>query len=81
MDGSSELCKLASNYIRQKVICREFNDLHERNAFDAVWACASILHIPRYGWISLPVEKCTEQAATSKGKNNVEAGVIQALSY
>ena len=46
MDGSSELCKIASNYIGQKVICQNFTDLHERNAFDAVWACASILHIP-----------------------------------
>lgn len=46
MDGSSELCKIASNYIGQKVICQEFKDLHESNEFDAVWACASILHIP-----------------------------------
>ncbi len=46
MDGSSELCKIASNYIGQKVILQNFTDLHERNAFDAVWACASILHLP-----------------------------------
>lgn len=46
MDGSSELCKIASNYIGQKVVCQEFKDLHDINEFDAVWACASILHIP-----------------------------------
>ena len=46
MDGSSELCKMASAYIGQNVICREFKDLYERNPFDAVWACASILHTP-----------------------------------
>ena len=27
MDGSSELCKMASHYIGPKVICQEFNDL------------------------------------------------------
>ena len=46
IDGSSELCKIASAYIGQQVICKQFKDLHERNLYDAVWACASILHIP-----------------------------------
>lgn len=46
MDGSVELCKIASEYIGQQVICKKFQDLDERNTYDAVWACASILHIP-----------------------------------
>lgn len=51
MDGSSELCRVASKYIGQKVICEKFEDLHIKNAFDGVWACASILHVPS---INLP---------------------------
>ena len=43
---SSEVCKIASKYIGQNVICRDFKDLHDKNEFDAVWACASILHVP-----------------------------------
>lgn len=46
MDGSTELCKVASQYIGQQVICRKFQELNSRNEFDAVWACASILHVP-----------------------------------
>ena len=46
IDGSSKLCKIASAYIGQEVICKQFKDLHERNLYDGVWACASILHTP-----------------------------------
>lgn len=46
IDGSSELCNIASSYIGQQVICKKFQDMNNRNEFDAVWACASILHIP-----------------------------------
>ena len=46
MDGSSELCKIASKYIGQEVILKRFQDLNKREKFDAVWACASILHAP-----------------------------------
>ncbi|HHX59641.1 MAG TPA: methyltransferase domain-containing protein [Epulopiscium sp.] len=46
MDGSNELCKIASKYIGQAVICRRFQDLRESNTYDAVWACASLLHVP-----------------------------------
>ncbi|WP_421687996.1 class I SAM-dependent methyltransferase [Ureibacillus sp. MALMAid1270] len=46
IDGSSELCKIASEYIGQEVQCKKFHELDEVEAFDAVWACASILHVP-----------------------------------
>ncbi|SOC41445.1 class I SAM-dependent methyltransferase [Ureibacillus acetophenoni] len=46
IDGSSELCKIASEYIGQEVQCMKFHELNEVEAFDAVWACASILHVP-----------------------------------
>lgn len=46
MDGSIEMCKIASDYIGQEVINQTFQELNEVEAFDAVWACASILHVP-----------------------------------
>jgi len=46
MDGSIECCKLASDYIRQEVLCKTFEELDFDQAFDGVWACASLLHVP-----------------------------------
>lgn len=46
IDGSEELCKIASHYINQEVVCQRFQDLNESNAYDGVWACASLLHVP-----------------------------------
>lgn len=45
IDGSSELCKLASNYIGIEVKNMLFNELDEVNKYDGVWACAAILHL------------------------------------
>lgn len=45
MDGSKELCKIASQNIGQEVICQLFNDLDVIHEFDGVWACASLLHL------------------------------------
>ena len=53
MDGSNELCKIASKYIGQTVICRRFQDLRESNTYDGVWACASLLHVPLVGLSSI----------------------------
>ena len=46
MDGSQELCQLASETIGQPVKCQLFSELDEINTYDAVWACASLLHLP-----------------------------------
>ena len=46
LDGSKELCKIASENIGQEVICQLFHELEETNTYDAVWACASLLHLP-----------------------------------
>ena len=46
VDGSQELCKIASENIGQEVICQLFDELEETNTYDAVWACASLLHLP-----------------------------------
>ena len=46
MDGSQVLCQLASETIGQPVKCQLFHELDEVNTYDAVWACASLLHLP-----------------------------------
>lgn len=47
IDGSTEICKLASEYIKQEVICKDFEELNEANKYDGIWACSSILHIEK----------------------------------
>ena len=48
MDGSEELCKIASEYAGIEVKTFLFQDLNENAKYDAIWACSSILHLP-YG--------------------------------
>ena len=47
IDGSKELAQLAGEYIGQKVINISFQDFREEDAYDGVWACASLLHLPK----------------------------------
>lgn len=47
IDGSEELCKLASEYIHQEVKCMKFDELYDINKYDGIWACSSLLHIPK----------------------------------
>ncbi len=46
IDGSEELCKLASTYTGIKVKHMLFQELQETKKYDAIWACSSILHLP-----------------------------------
>lgn len=46
IDGSEELCKLASEYTGLVVKHMYFQELSEENKYDAIWACSSILHLP-----------------------------------
>ncbi|MCQ2409056.1 MAG: class I SAM-dependent methyltransferase [Clostridia bacterium] len=45
IDGSIELCKLASQLIEKDVLCMDFKDIKFDNEFDGIWACASLLHL------------------------------------
>lgn len=45
IDGSEELCKLASEYIGQAVKYMQFQELDFENQFDGIWACATLLHV------------------------------------
>jgi len=45
VDGSIELCKLASGYTGIEVKNMRFQDLAEVEKYDGIWACSSILHL------------------------------------
>ena len=47
IDGSKELCLLASEYIGQEVINIRFCDMDYINEFDGIWANASLLHVDK----------------------------------
>ena len=46
-DGSEELCRLASDYTGIPVKHMYFEDLCECRKYDGIWACASVLHLPK----------------------------------
>ena len=64
-DGSEELCKLAGKYTGIPVKQMLFQDLDEKDTYDAIWACSSILHLP-YRELK-PVLKKMAQALKENG--------------
>lgn len=46
-DGSSELCRIASRYAGIPVRQMLFQELDVQEVYDGIWACASILHLPK----------------------------------
>ena len=46
-DGSAELCRLASSFTGIKVKEMLFQELDEIGVYDGIWACSSILHLPK----------------------------------
>ena len=47
IDGSEQLCRIASEYTEIKVRQMLFQELDEKEKYDGIWACASILHLPK----------------------------------
>lgn len=47
VDGSEQLCRIASEYTGIKVRQKSFQELDEKEKYDGIWACASILHLPK----------------------------------
>lgn len=47
MDGSAEMCARASAYTGIPVKQMLFEELDAVEVYDGIWACASILHLPR----------------------------------
>ena len=46
-DGSEMICKMATKYTGIQVKQMLFEELDDRNQYDGIWACASILHLSR----------------------------------
>lgn len=46
IDGSKEMCKLASEYSGVNVKHMQFQDMDFTNEFNGIWASASLLHVP-----------------------------------
>lgn len=47
VDGCQELCELASSYTGLQVKQMLFQELEAVAQYDGIWACASILHVPK----------------------------------
>lgn len=47
IDGSEELCKIASKNIGIPVKHLLFQELEDVNQYDGIWACSSILHLSK----------------------------------
>lgn len=47
VDSSPTLCRLASDYIGQEVICQDMKEIEYRGEFDGIWACASLVHMTK----------------------------------
>lgn len=71
MDGSIELCKLASEHIGQEVVHKQFQEIDFGAIFDGIWAAASLLHVP-----SSEIED-----VLSKLKNSLKEGGIFYASF
>lgn len=47
VDGSIEMCSIANRLFNLNAQNIDFSQLDYSNAFEVVWACASLLHVPR----------------------------------
>lgn len=47
LDGSAELCRIAEEKTGLPVMQMDFNDFDEHDRYDGIWACSSILHLPK----------------------------------
>ena len=47
IDGSEEMCRIASEYTGIEVQQMLFQELVVHDQYDGIWACASILHLPK----------------------------------
>jgi len=59
MDGSEELCKIASEYTGVPVKQMLFLELDEVDAYDGIWACSSILHCSYADLVVVMQKICT----------------------
>jgi SAM-dependent methyltransferase len=48
IDASETMVTLATRYTGQPVLKMRFKELSFCEVFDGIWACASLLHVPRH---------------------------------
>lgn len=46
-DGSEEMCRCASEYVGIPIRKMLFQELNVQDQYDGIWACSSILHLPK----------------------------------
>jgi SAM-dependent methyltransferase len=46
-DASSEMASLAAKWSGLEVLCMRFDEIDWQYTFDGIWACSSLLHVPR----------------------------------
>lgn len=44
VDASPALCSMAKDNLGIDIICKRFDELHYKEEFNGIWACASLLH-------------------------------------
>lgn len=49
MDASPQMVATAATFRQQKVIQKRFQEIAWVEEFDGIWACASLLHVPKVG--------------------------------
>lgn len=47
IDSSPELAAITSRFLNQKVMVKRAEEIDEENCYDGIWACASLLHMPK----------------------------------
>ena len=47
LDATPELCQKAQVFTGQDILCMTFDKINWDNKFDGIWACASLLHLPK----------------------------------
>ncbi len=66
IDGSSEMCKIASSVLGEPVEQVNFLDIHYQNEFDGIFACASLLHLNNED-----LEICLNKIVTALKNNGI----------
>ncbi|MGN0416671.1 class I SAM-dependent methyltransferase [Anaerostipes faecalis] len=63
-DGSAELCRQASVFTGIEVKEMLFGELDEIDTYDGIWACSSILHLPKNELLSVIRKMCDALKST-----------------
>ena len=71
VDGSDEMCRAAQRLTGRKCECMLFEELDFEERFDGIWACASLLHVPKDEMVPI----------LTKVRNALKIGGALYLSY